>query len=162
MRAMARKAVLLVWVTLALTAAVRAQPREATYRMALACAERGPPTSVCVAGTLFSGAKVTLVTKDKVLSASVKESFTDQESNDPFTRVEASQALAKKTSVVATLLPPDAIKIVPQVEIHDASIAERLKRHIAKDLDDYTPWCVVLGEKCRLQTTRLVRLSPAI
>jgi hypothetical protein len=72
----------------------------------------------------------------------MKERFKDEESNDTFTRVEASQALAERAAVVAVLLSPNAIKVVPQVEIRDANIVERLKRHVAKDLEDYTHWCL--------------------
>jgi hypothetical protein len=164
MCAMAQKAVLLIWATLALSPPVFAQQGASTYRMAFTCPERGPPTSLCVAGTLAPGTRVTLVTKDQAMPASVKEGFTDKtlwESIDTFTRVEAGHALRKDAFVIAALVPPDSIKVVPQAEIHDAGTAERLKRHVAKDLDDYMTWCVDLGEKCRLQT-RLVRLSPSI
>jgi hypothetical protein len=160
MRATARIAVLLNFVTLALAVPAIAQEGASPFRRALTCPERGTPTSVCVAGTLAPGAKVTLLAKDQAIPASVKEKFTDQESNDIFTRVEASLALPENTFVIAALLPPDSIKAVPQAEIHDASIVERLKRQVANELKDYTTWCVDLGEKCRLKI-RLIRLSPS-
>src|SRR5262245_35710329 len=98
------------------------------------------------------------------MAASVKERFTDKtlwEGIDTFTRVEAGPALPEKAFVIAALVPSDSIKAVPQVELHDAGISERLKRHVAKSLEDYTPWCVDLAETCRLQT-RLLRLSPSV
>jgi hypothetical protein len=164
MHATIRTAVLLGWATLALTAPLLAQQGASTFRLAFTCPERGPPTSVCIVGPIAPGAKVTLVTKDRAMPASVKERFTDKtlwESIDTFTRVEVSDALPKDTSVIAALVPLDSIKVVPQVEIYDAGITERLKRHVAKDLEDYTTWCVDLGDKCRLET-RLIRLSSSI
>jgi hypothetical protein len=163
MRTAATTAVLAL-ATLSATSAGLAQKPPSLFRLAFNCPERGPPTSVCIAGTLTPGATVTLVTKDRAMPASVKEVFKDTtlwDNVNTFTRVEGGEALPKGAGVIAVILPSDSIKVVPQVEIQDAAIAERLKRQVADDLQDYTTWCVDLGDKCSLRT-RLIRLSPAI
>jgi hypothetical protein len=149
---------------LAMASAALAEPRDSRFRVALRCPERGSSTSFCVPGTVPSGVTLTLVTKDQAVPATAREAFKDAnllDNIDTFTRVEASHALPERTAVLAVLLAPAAIKPVPQIDIQDGGIAERLKRQVAPELQDFTLWCVDRGHKCRLQP-RLIRLSPSV
>jgi hypothetical protein len=144
---------------LCVASAASAQQSDSIFRNAFKCPDKGP-TSICVFGTIPKGRKVTIIVKDRTISATPAEEFPNTEFDNGFstiTRLEATKPLARELPVIAVLAPAESVKLVPQIEYRDDKVVRATENYWRKvrevDREPYRKYSV---------STRLIKLAPSI
>jgi hypothetical protein len=131
-----------------------ADVQNSLFRLAYACADRGP-SSVCVYGAIPGGKQVTVLAKGWKSAAVPKGHFSNDDKKT-ITRLQVATPPPKDASMIAVLAAPETLSLLPLEEMKDDALVGRIDRYVknTKELN--------LDVDIQVVRTRLLRLSPTI